>query len=103
MNDSFRGGVPIKWLMAGGPAETAGVKVGDIVIVINGQAINNIQDYLAAIAENDNYTMEVLRNGRELLTFHIELPKQKDGQTLDYAKVISQIEYALGEGKRFDN
>lgn len=56
------------------PAWKAGIKVGDILMEIDGVKINNINDYYAAMAATDSKkkTFKVMRHGDER-TFEVEL------------------------------
>ena len=49
--DSDAPGVPIGGLRAGGPAEKAGLKEGDIVIRIAGKTVRNIGEYMGVLAD----------------------------------------------------
>lgn len=44
-------GVPVGGLRSGGPAEKAGIKVGDVVVRLAGKSVRNIEEYMAALAE----------------------------------------------------
>lgn len=64
-------GVPVLHIAEGSPAHIAGVRQGDVVVYYNGQAVNDLSEYLAAMrrpSENRIQTVGVLRNN-ELLTF----------------------------------
>ena len=62
-------GVKLSGVTAGSPAEQAGLKAGDLVVALNGKAIENIYDYTYAI---DTLTigkpapLHVIRNGAQL-------------------------------------
>ena len=55
------------------PAWHAGLKVGDIILEIDGVKVNNINDYYAAVVANGNTqggkvkVFKVIRNGDERL------------------------------------
>jgi putative serine protease PepD len=60
------GGAKIGTVRAGSPAETAGLKVGDIVTSIDGQAIADANELTAAVGEKapgDTIQLTVVRNG----------------------------------------
>jgi len=62
-------GVPIGDLRAGGPAEKAGLKVGDVVVKIGDKTVRNIEEYMAALASHkvgDKVDVTVKRDGREV-------------------------------------
>ena len=48
-------GLLLSGVMAGGPAETAGLREGDIIVELAGQSIANIYDY--------TYALDVLKVG----------------------------------------
>eukprot|EP00347_Sterkiella_histriomuscorum_P009413 403341310 len=51
------------------PGWHAGLKVGDIILEIDGDSVNNINEYYAALAKNSDKkkTFKLLRNGEERL------------------------------------
>lgn len=68
-------GVPVGGLRSGGPAEKAGVKVGDIVIRIAGKSIRNIEEYMAVLADRKpGEKVEVtVKRGAEEITVTLTL------------------------------
>ena len=55
------------------PAWVAGLKVGDIILEIDSQPVNNINDYYSAIAiPNKPKVFKVERNG-EIKIFHVQI------------------------------
>lgn len=64
-------GVPVLHIAEGSPSYLAGVRQGDLVVSYNGQEVDSIEDYLAAMkvpSQNRLQVVEVLRN-EERLTF----------------------------------
>jgi Tol biopolymer transport system component len=62
-------GVKIAGTTKGSPAETAGLKQGDIIIEFSGTKISNIYDYvnvLQSVKPGKETTIKVLRNGKEM-------------------------------------
>jgi putative serine protease PepD len=60
------GGALVKALTPGGPAESAGIQVGDIIIDFSGRAITNSDELIVAIrdkASGDNVSITVKREG----------------------------------------
>lgn len=60
-------GLLLLWLEEGGPAETAGVLVGDIIVAISGQAVGDADDLFSALTSDTvgkSIAVEVLRGGR---------------------------------------
>jgi len=62
-------GVPVGGLRAGGPAEKAGIRVGDVVVKLAGKSVRNIEEYMAVLADKkpgDAVEVVVRRAGQEL-------------------------------------
>jgi serine protease DegQ len=62
-------GTIIAGVMKGGPADKAGIKVGDILLKVGGQAIRDTTDMLNQIAQlkpEQTSQLTVMRNGKEL-------------------------------------
>src|SRR5689334_14927800 len=61
-------GAIVTSVAAGGPAEKAGIKRGDVITAINNHSVadNNVaRNEIAKLAPNSNATVTVVRNGRE--------------------------------------
>ncbi len=74
-------GVLISDVMHGGPADLAGIKRGDILLVINQQPVHNpkaMLDTVAAIAPNQIVPIELLRHGKHL-TVTVKIGKRPAG------------------------
>jgi serine protease Do len=68
------GGVVVKELFPGGPADKAGMKPGDVLLAINGRDVQDPQGMafrLATLRIGDKATMTVVRKGKQM-----ELPVQ---------------------------
>ncbi len=83
--ESFRldksGGALISAILKGGPAEQAGIRPGDILVAVNGQAIADSQDMLnrvAALKPAQNGQLKVLRN-RQTQVFTVLVGKRPKG------------------------
>jgi S1-C subfamily serine protease len=60
-------GLLVLWLEEGGPAETGGLLVGDILVAIGGQSLEDADDLFSALGSNtvgQSMAVEVLRGGR---------------------------------------
>lgn len=60
-------GLLVLWLEEGGPAATAGILVGDILVAVSGQAVGDADDLFAALSADTvgkSIAVEVLRGGR---------------------------------------
>jgi putative serine protease PepD len=69
MTGSFSIGAKIEKLTAGGPAEKAGLKVGDIVVAVGDEKIDNAKKLTAAIRAQEAFAkvdLTVIRDGQEI-------------------------------------
>jgi S1-C subfamily serine protease len=60
-------GLLVLWLEEGGPAEKAGLLVGDILVAVSGQAVGDADDLFSALSSDTvgkSIAVEVLRGGR---------------------------------------
>jgi S1-C subfamily serine protease len=60
-------GLLVLWVEEGGPAQTSGLLVGDILVAINGQALQDADDLFSALTSDTagkSTAVEVLRGGR---------------------------------------
>ncbi|MFO7568215.1 MAG: DegQ family serine endoprotease [Smithellaceae bacterium] len=82
LNQKNRSGALVSDVFKGDPADQAGIKVGDIIIEINGTPIKDTQGLLLTIASfpvNEKISVRVIRNGKEL-TLPVVIAERKDGQ-----------------------
>lgn len=80
MTDSVFQGLPVRSCSPGSPAERAGVKPGDVVLLANGQRVENMQQYVVARAlRTDLLELTVLR-GNRMLEFVVELTQSPKDQ-----------------------
>ena len=66
---SFSVGAAIEKLTAAGPAEKAGIKVGDVITECDGESIDSASKLTAAIrskAANSTVTLKITRAGKEI-------------------------------------
>jgi S1-C subfamily serine protease len=67
MEDGPSGGVLVKDLVAGGAAEAAGVKVGDVILLFRGQRVGKVEDLAKLVGEaapGDDALVVVMRDGK---------------------------------------
>jgi S1-C subfamily serine protease len=60
-------GLLVLWLEEGGPAQTSGLLVGDILVAINGQALQDADDLFSALGSDTvgrSIPVDILRGGR---------------------------------------
>ena len=74
-----KGGV-VQWVAVGGPSEKAGLQVGDLILSINGLAVDNNSEFqekvwptIAPGKGADKYDVEILRKGKSMAV-QIHLP-----------------------------
>jgi len=56
-------------VIAGGPAEKAGIQVNDVIVSLNGTTIKDyegLQDFLQTRKVGETITVEIIRNGNTL-------------------------------------
>jgi serine protease Do len=83
-----------------GPADRAGVKRGDVVLVVEGTAVTTLSDYQDALAEfttGDRITLKLFRRGKE-----ISLPLQPASFPPELAleTVYRRLGVRVGEGRK---
>ena len=95
-------GAIVTSVSAGGPAERAGIKRGDVITAINNQGVadnNAARNEIAKLAPGSNATVTVVRNGREqnMQVTLAELPDNKQSSADDN----SSEQGATGGTERF--
>jgi len=76
-------GVLVNSVEAGGPAERAGIRTGDIITAVNGTRVgdaNALRNHIAGTAPGSDVTLTIVRDGREQQVHArlTELPADKD-------------------------
>ena len=77
------GGVTVAAVTAGGPAETAGLKVGDVIVSVGGKKVADPDEVAAAIQDRhpgDGIEVKVTRGGNEQ-TVNVKLGERPDQAT----------------------
>jgi S1-C subfamily serine protease len=84
-------GMLIQALIPGSPAVLAGIKPGDRLIAINGQPVNNMQDYIQATSEwTSHRTCDIMRGSQYLsLTLTMKAPSS---EAPNYREIVSLLE-----------
>ena len=78
MTDSVFQGLPVWSCFPGSPAERAGVRKGDVVVLANGQRVQNMDQYIEArAARKDKLELTVLR-GHRMLELVVEFTSPAD-------------------------
>lgn len=63
-------GLGVDGVRKGGPAETGGIRKGDVITALNGKALANIYEYMArlkSLEPGQLITVDILRNGEKLV------------------------------------
>ena len=80
MNYKGKSGVLVSDVFKGDPADRAGIKVGDIIVEINGKSIKDTHELLlttAGLHVGEKAIIKVIRDGREM-SFSIIVAERKD-------------------------
>ena len=74
------GGVLVREVRAGAPADKAGLKAGDVIVKVEDQRVHSLADLRAELRERrdkKSVSLGILRKGSEMrLQVEIELPSQ---------------------------
>jgi len=88
LNHKNKSGALVSDVFKGDPAEKAGIKVGDIIIEINGKSIKDTHDLLLTIATlqvDQKMNLKAIRDGKEM-TFHVTVVERKDNVAMAAGK-----------------
>lgn len=80
LNHKNKSGALVSDVFKGDPADKAGIKVGDIIIEINGKPIKDMHELLLNIASlhvGQKLNLKALRDGKEM-TFQVTVAERKD-------------------------
>ena len=91
LNQKSRSGALVSDVFKGDPADKAGIKVGDIIIEINGKPVKDTQELLLKIASypvNEKISVRVIRDGKEII-LRLVVAERKDGQEAPVAQRTS--------------
>lgn len=64
-------GLNVLHLLPHSPAVHAGIQVGDVVLRVDGQDINGLEDYIAAVQNRQHSMVCLIERGGKLLTFEV--------------------------------
>lgn len=84
LNHKNKSGALVSDVFKGDPADKAGLKVGDIIIEINGKPIKDTHELLLTIAAlhvGQNMVVKAIRDGQEM-TFKVSVVERKDNAEL---------------------
>lgn len=80
MTDSVFQGLPVRSCSPGSPAERAGVRPGDVVLLANGHRIENMEQYVTARAQRSDLLELTVLRGNRMLDFVVELTQSPKDQ-----------------------
>jgi predicted metalloprotease with PDZ domain len=74
-------GVLVSKVLSGTPAEDAGIEVGDLIVAVDGEEIENHGDIAEALSdlEGETFDVQVIRNGRSA-TIGVTIPERDDSR-----------------------
>jgi serine protease Do len=84
LNHKNKSGALVSDVFKGDPADKAGIKIGDIIIEINGKPVKDTHELLltiAALQVGQKMNIKVIRDGREM-TFPVTVAERKDNVTM---------------------
>ena len=94
------GGVLVSDVYQDSPADRAGVKRGDVVLMVEGTAVTTLSDYQDALAEfttGDRITLKLFRRGKEIST---PLQPASFPPELALETVYRRLGIKVGDGRR---
>jgi regulator of sigma E protease len=70
--------VTVQWILEGGPAEQAGLQVGDVITAIDGQPIHDSLEYMAYLDTHfgETVALSVQRDGTDLPPIEVDNPPE---------------------------
>jgi serine protease Do len=80
LNHKNKNGVLVSDIVKNDPADNAGIKVGDIIIEINGKSVHDTHELLLKIASlhvGEKASIKALRDGKEI-SFQVAVAERKD-------------------------
>ena len=67
---SENNGLGVGGVRSGGPAESAGMQKGDVIVALDGMEVANIYDYMARLKKLEAgtiITVDIVRDGKEMV------------------------------------
>lgn len=93
------GGVLVADVLADGPADTAGIMSGDIIIEINGEKVKNNSRFrhdVAQILPNTETKFTIIREGkRKIVTIKVDLMPDEEQEEAATAQVLDKLGFTM--------
>jgi S1-C subfamily serine protease len=86
-------GIAILGALPGSPAEECGLKYGDILLSVNGEAMSTLEDFLRARASAQDTMALLVRRGGHVMELSIKLNKANRNKPISAAEAIQQIQH----------
>lgn len=75
-------GVLVGKVLPGTPAEVAGVRVGDVIVAVDGEQVEDAGDLIGALSDKDGRTIELeLVRDRSTITLAVTIPEAEDEES----------------------
>ena len=88
-------------LVSGGPAEAAGLQVGDTIVAVNGERVDEFSDFVAVVRERPGQTVQLdVRRGAQDLRLPVSVRGERDTSLPD-RPLIGRIGIAPGGEPKF--
>jgi S1-C subfamily serine protease len=98
-------GLIVSKLTEGGPAEKAKLKVGDVIIMVDGkrvESVNDLLDLVQAKAKGTKIKLEILRD-KKAMTIEVEVSEEESGGLFDSGDFQGFLESWQGYTDAFKN
>lgn len=94
-------GILVSDVIPDSPAEKAGIQQGDVIIKLNGRAVDNVPDFRNTVASNPPGSLlrlEIMRDGKtELIETNTEPLPDEQAQTVEPSRIMEQIGFTVQE------
>ncbi len=86
-------GIAILGALPGSPAEECGLKYGDILLSVNGEAMTTVEDFLRARSSAQDTMELIVRRGGHVMELSIHLDKKRTGTKISAAEAIEKVQH----------
>ncbi len=85
-------GIAILGSLPGSPVEECGLKYGDVLLSVNGEAMTTVEDFLRARSSAQDKLEIIVRRGAHVMELSISLDKRPPTQS-SAAEAINQVQH----------